>query len=124
MVAQVCRRLHHPPRGARGADSPAFAGEGYKVVVPTVAAASAGKISAHNGMPDIRSLRIPLRYLANLLTAGKETPVAEALFAILARLSPIAITAWATVVALIWSRRLDGRRRAIRGCRRLCRSHS
>ena len=43
VVAQVGRRLHHPPRGARGADSPAVAGEGYKVVVPTVAAASAGK---------------------------------------------------------------------------------
>jgi hypothetical protein len=40
---QVRRRLHHAPGGARGADSPAFAGEGYKVVVPTVAAASAGK---------------------------------------------------------------------------------
>ena len=41
-ISKMCRRLHHPPRGARGADSPAFAGEGYKVVVPTVAAASAG----------------------------------------------------------------------------------
>jgi hypothetical protein len=29
------RRLHHAPGGARGADSPAFAGEGYKVVVPS-----------------------------------------------------------------------------------------
>jgi len=27
----------------------------------------------------VRSLRIPLRYLANLLTAGKEEPVAQAL---------------------------------------------
>jgi nitrate reductase beta subunit len=27
-------------------------------------------------MPDVRSLRIPVRYLANLLTAGKEEPVA------------------------------------------------
>ena len=27
-------------------------------------------------MPDVRSLRIPLKYLANLLTAGKEEPVA------------------------------------------------
>ena len=30
-------------------------------------------------MPDIRSLRIPLKYLANLFTAGKEEPVALAL---------------------------------------------
>jgi nitrate reductase beta subunit len=27
-------------------------------------------------MPDVRSLRIPVRYLANLLTAGNEEPVA------------------------------------------------
>ena len=47
-------------------------------------AASAGKISARNGMPDVRSLRIPLRYLANLLTAGKEEPVAAALERMLA----------------------------------------
>jgi len=43
VIVQVRCCLHHAPGGARGADSPAFAGEGYKVVVPTVAAASAGK---------------------------------------------------------------------------------
>jgi nitrate reductase beta subunit len=51
---------------------------------PINAAASAGKIAAHNGMPDVRSLRIPVRYLANLLTAGKEAPVVEALERMLA----------------------------------------
>jgi nitrate reductase beta subunit len=35
-------------------------------------------------MPDVRSLRIPLRYLANLLTAGNEEPVAGALERMLA----------------------------------------
>jgi nitrate reductase beta subunit len=30
-------------------------------------------------LPDVHSLRIPLKYLANLLTAGDETPVARAL---------------------------------------------
>ena len=30
-------------------------------------------------MPDVRSLRIPLKYLANLLTAGKEEPIAVCL---------------------------------------------
>ena len=30
-------------------------------------------------MPDVRSLRIPVKYLANLLTAGKEEPVINAL---------------------------------------------
>jgi nitrate reductase beta subunit len=51
---------------------------------PINAAASAGKISAHNGMPDVRSLRIPVKYLANLLTAGKEEPVIDALERMLA----------------------------------------
>ena len=35
-------------------------------------------------MPDVRSLRIPLRYLANLLTAGDEKPVATGLERMLA----------------------------------------
>ena len=43
---------------------------------PINAAASAGQLDIVDGMPDVRSLRIPLRYLANLLTAGKEEPVA------------------------------------------------
>lgn len=43
---------------------------------PINAAASAGQLDMIDGMPDVRSLRIPLRYLANLLTAGKEEPVA------------------------------------------------
>lgn len=36
MVAQVRRHLCHAPRGARVADAPALAGEGHKVVVPTI----------------------------------------------------------------------------------------
>ena len=36
------------------------------------------------GMPDVRSLRIPLKYLANLLTAGDELPVARGLERMLA----------------------------------------
>ena len=36
------------------------------------------------GMPDVRSLRIPLQYLANLLTAGDEAPVATGLERMLA----------------------------------------
>ena len=35
-------------------------------------------------MPDVRNLRIPLRYLANMLTAGDEAPVANALERMLA----------------------------------------
>jgi nitrate reductase beta subunit len=44
---------------------------------PVQNAAQAGKVGmAEDGiMPDIESLRIPVKYLANLLTAGKEEPV-------------------------------------------------
>src|SRR3546814_11714229 len=45
---------------------------------PIQSAAEAGKISVKDGMPDVRSLRIPLRYLANMLTAGDEAPIASA----------------------------------------------
>ncbi len=51
---------------------------------PISSAASSGQV-AHDGvLPDVRSLRIPLRYLANLLTAGDEEPVARALERMLA----------------------------------------
>ena len=46
---------------------------------PIQSAAAAGKIGADGEMPDVRSLRIPLKYLANLLTAGREEPIARAL---------------------------------------------
>ena len=46
---------------------------------PIQAAADAGKIGFSDELPDIRSLRIPVRYLANLLTAGEEYPVIRAL---------------------------------------------
>ena len=52
---------------------------------PLSAAAAAGKIGVDSdNMPDVRSLRIPVRYLANLLTAGKEEPVVLALERMLA----------------------------------------
>jgi hypothetical protein len=51
---------------------------------PIQSAAEAGKIGIDGDMPDVRSLRIPLKYLANLLTAGKEEPVALALERMLA----------------------------------------
>ena len=44
---------------------------------PIQSAAEDGGIDVdEDRMPDVRSLRIPLQYLANLLTAGDETPVA------------------------------------------------
>ncbi len=51
---------------------------------PLTSAAEAGKIGLDGDMPDVRSLRIPVRYLANLLTGGKEAPVVSALERMLA----------------------------------------
>jgi nitrate reductase / nitrite oxidoreductase, beta subunit len=46
---------------------------------PVQSRAQAGEIGMNGELPDVRSLRIPLKYLANLLTAGDEEPVARAL---------------------------------------------
>jgi len=51
---------------------------------PIQNAAEAGAIGSDGAMPDVHSLRIPLRYLANMLTAGDEKPVATALERMLA----------------------------------------
>jgi len=51
---------------------------------PIQNAASAGHVSMNGVLPDVDSLRIPLRYLANLLTAGDEEPVKLALRRMLA----------------------------------------
>ncbi len=46
---------------------------------PIQAAFEGGRIGSDGGIPDVRSLRVPIRYLANLLTAGAEAPVVSAL---------------------------------------------
>ncbi|MCM5572355.1 nitrate reductase subunit beta [Burkholderiaceae bacterium FT117] len=51
---------------------------------PISARASSGQISEKGGIPDVASLRIPLRYLANMLTAGDEEPIRVALERMLA----------------------------------------
>jgi len=51
---------------------------------PIQNAAEAGLIGHDGEMPDVRSLRIPVRYLANLLTAGKEAPIVTGLERMLA----------------------------------------
>jgi len=51
---------------------------------PISSRANAGQIGEVDGLPDVRSLRIPVRYLANLLTAGAEAPVIAALERMLA----------------------------------------
>jgi len=51
---------------------------------PIQSHANAGRVGEFGGIPDVRSLRIPVRYLANLLTAGDEEPVVRALERMLA----------------------------------------
>jgi nitrate reductase / nitrite oxidoreductase, beta subunit len=51
---------------------------------PIQNAAEAGHIGHDGEMPDVRSLRIPVKYLANMLTAGDEEPVVYALERLLA----------------------------------------
>ena len=51
---------------------------------PIQNAAEAGAIGMDGAMPDVKNLRIPLKYLANMLTAGDEAPVAQALERMLA----------------------------------------
>ncbi len=51
---------------------------------PIQNAAEQGAIGMDGVIPDLKSLRIPIRYLANLLTAGDEAPVLAALEKMLA----------------------------------------
>ncbi len=51
---------------------------------PIQNAAEAGAIGTSEGMPDVKDLRIPVKYLANMLTAGDEAPVVTALERMLA----------------------------------------
>jgi len=51
---------------------------------PIQQAAEAGVIERDGAIPDVASLRIPVKYLANLLTAGAEGPVVLALRRLLA----------------------------------------
>src|SRR5690606_13005186 len=46
---------------------------------PISSRANAGQLGEVDGVPDVRSLRIPVRYLASLLTAGSEEPSVAAL---------------------------------------------
>jgi len=51
---------------------------------PISAAAEGGALGVDGGIPDVSKLRIPLKYLANLLTAGSEAPIRLALERMLA----------------------------------------
>jgi len=51
---------------------------------PITSAAQAGHIGVNGEIPDVEQLRIPVKYLANLLTAGDTAPVVRALQRMLA----------------------------------------
>jgi nitrate reductase beta subunit len=51
---------------------------------PITAAANAGQVGTNGEIPDVNQLRIPVKYLANLLTAGDTVPVVRALERMLA----------------------------------------
>jgi nitrate reductase beta subunit len=51
---------------------------------PITSAANAGHVGVNGELPDIQQMRIPLQYLANLLTAGDIAPVKRALERMLA----------------------------------------
>jgi nitrate reductase beta subunit len=51
---------------------------------PITAAANAGHVASKGEIPDVSQLRIPVKYLANLLTAGDTVPVVRALERMLA----------------------------------------
>src|SRR3546814_7787153 len=46
---------------------------------PIQSAAERGRVGMNGELPDVASLRIPVRYLANMLTAGDEAPVVRAM---------------------------------------------
>jgi nitrate reductase beta subunit len=51
---------------------------------PIQSAAAKGDLGEVDGMPDVKSLRIPVQYLANLLSAGRTQPIERALERMLA----------------------------------------
>jgi nitrate reductase / nitrite oxidoreductase, beta subunit len=51
---------------------------------PITSAANAGHVGANGAIPDVQQMRIPVQYLANLLTAGDTGPVIRSLERMLA----------------------------------------
>jgi nitrate reductase beta subunit len=51
---------------------------------PITAVANAGQMGTNGEIPDVNQLRIPVKYLANLLTAGDTAPVVRSLERLLA----------------------------------------
>src|SRR3546814_20938254 len=51
----------------------------FPTLAPIQAAAERGRVGMNGELPDVAWLRIPVRYLANMLTAGDEAPVVRAM---------------------------------------------
>ena len=81
----------------------------------STSAAAAGKIGLDGEMPDVQSLRIPMKYLANLLTAGDEKPVTLALERMLAMRAYMRAKTIDGVVDEVIARRVGLTARADRG---------
>ena len=87
VVRQVCRRLHHAPGVARGADATAFAGIGHEVVVSTVITPRPGKAVGKDaalqilakGLSDVRPWRVVVTLAVELARAGQRMPSLEVL---------------------------------------------
>ena len=58
MIHQVCRRLHHAPCVARGADATAFAGIGDEVVMTTIVTPGSGKAMGKDAAFQILAKRL------------------------------------------------------------------
>jgi hypothetical protein len=97
VIGEMRRRLHHAPRVARGADTPAFAGEGHEVVVRAVSAAGTGKAVGKDAAFEVFAKRLAHIGLGSAAVALPDT--ACVLFEwLLISFSTARFRAWWTVV--------------------------
>jgi hypothetical protein len=99
VVRQVCGRLHHAPRVARGAHATAFAEIGDEVVVPAIVTPSSGKAVGKDaafqifakGLADIGLGGVVVALAVELAGTGQLKPGLELLGNRLVQQSPIGV---------------------------------
>jgi len=99
MIAEVCRRLHHAPGIARGADATAFAGIGDEVVVSTIVTPRLGKTVRKDaafqifakGLADIGLGGVVVALAVELAGTGQLKPGLEVLGYGLVEQSPLGV---------------------------------
>ena len=114
VIRQVRGRLHHAPGIARGADTPAFAGIGHKVVVPAVITPGPGKAVGEDaalqifakGLADIRPWGVVVALAVELACTCQLKPGLEVLGYGLVQQCPLGV---ALVVELGLCTRLPAR---------------